>query len=449
MDIGFSVLAFIVAIGVLVTVHEFGHYAVARALGVKVLRFSVGFGKPIWTRRAGRDQTEYVLAALPLGGYVKMLDENEGDVPAEDLHRAFNRQSYKVRSAIVLAGPSLNFLFAIFIYWLLFVSGIPGVRPVIGEVMQDSPANAAGLRAGDEITSVSGRDTPTWEAARMAILKGLIDDQPIELMAQATSGAHVKRVLYPPTGKALPDDGAVLGHLGIVRWRPQALIGAVSSDGAGARAGFRRGDRVLSIDQRTVSSWGELVKMIRENPGKDLTVRVERNAAQVELLLTPVVKSEDGKRIGYIGVAPEMGQFRAMRTEQRFSPLGAIGAAFVKTWDVSALILQMLGKMVIGEASIKNISGPITIAQYAGETASLGLGPFVHFLALVSISLGVLNLLPIPLLDGGHLLYYLIEIVKGGALSERAALVGQQAGLVLLIGLMSLAFYNDLIRVFG
>lgn len=449
-----SVASFIVALGVLITVHEFGHYWVARRLGVKILRFSVGFGKPLWSRRAGADQTEYVVAALPLGGYVKMLDENEGAVAQAERARAFNAKPVASRFAIVAAGPMFNFLFAVFAFWLMFVIGVVGIKPQIGHVTPDSPAARAGLHNGDVIVAVDGKPTPTWDAAVLALLAGALERQQVGVQVRAgRQGAVQERTLDLRAVKVLREKGSLLKNLGIRPWSPQfpAVIGKLEPAGPAARAGFQPGDRILAVDGTPVKDWDAWVKYIQTRPDRWLTVEIERGGKTRVLRLRSVALKTRQGVIGHIGAYGHVPveQLKAMQAELRYSPLAAAQAATQRTWEMSALTLQVLWKMILGQASLDNISGPISIAQYAGYSARIGLAPFLAFLGVVSVSLAVLNLLPIPVLDGGHLMYYLIEFVKGKPVSQRAQLAAQKLGIALLLALMGLAFYNDLMRLFG
>ena len=450
-----SALAFIVAIGVLVTVHEFGHFWVARKLGVKVLRFSIGFGQPLWSRRFGADNTELVLAAIPLGGYVKMLDEREGEVAEAERDRAFNRQPLSTRISVVVAGPLFNFVFAILAYWVMFVSGVPGLRPVVGEVIPASYAEQAGFRTGDEILAVDGRNTPSWETAVLALLDaGLTEDMSFQVQVQDEAGAGRNlQVVLDESGRLL-GKGGLLENFGLKPWRPDypAIIERLVDDSPGERAGMRSGDHVISADDTAIADWGQWVEYVRARPGETIEVEVDRDGTPVRLELTPDAVTEGGESFGRIGAYVRLsatGQHDTMRVVVRYGPLEAIPAALGKTWEMSVLTLRTLWKMVTGKASIENLSGPISIAQYAGQTAVTGLAAFLGFLAIVSVSLGVLNLLPIPILDGGHLLYYLVELVKGSPVSEAVQLFGQRVGIVMLLMLMTLAFYNDLTRLFG
>mgnify|MGYP001545981578 FL=1 len=450
-----STVAFIVAIGVLVTVHEFGHFWVARKLGVKVLRFSVGFGKPLWVRRFGEDDTELVVAAIPLGGYVKMLDEREGEVVEAERHRAFNRQPLSTRISVVAAGPLFNFIFAILVYWIMFVSGVPGIRPVVGEVIASSYAEQAGFRAGDELVDVQDHETRSWEAAVLALLDaGLSDQASFRVGVRDTAGYERDLLVRLDDSSRLLDKGGLLENFGIRPWRPvyPAVIDRLVEGGPAVRAGMLGGDRVVAADGTAIDNWNTWVDYVRNRPGAQITVEVEREGRTHLLELTPDALQDNGETVGRIGAyvrLPDDDQHATMRVVVRYGPLEAFPVALGKTWEMSVLTLRTLWKMITGRASVENLSGPISIAQYAGQSAVIGFAAFLGFLAIVSVSLGVLNLLPIPILDGGHLLYYLVELVKGSPVSESAQLVGQRVGIVILLMLMTLAFYNDLTRLFG
>ena len=454
--IAYSVGAFILAIGVLVTVHEFGHFWVARKCGVKVLRFSVGFGKPLWRRKAGPDQTEYVIAAIPLGGYVKMLDEREGEVAAEDLERSFNRKSVWRRIAIVAAGPAFNFLFAILAYFLIFVVGVSGVKPVVGEVSIPGPAHTAGVQQGDLILAVNGIETMTWERAHFAMLEESVDATEIVLRVQSADYQISDRVIDVSALALLEKDEInLMRDLGLRSWRADGvpIISTVSPDGAAAEAGLQVEDRILSLAGEPITSTRDWIRRLRASPDVTMPLVVLRDGQRVSLEITPRLRTENGESFGFIGVANRIELSEEMRREmtviERFGPLQAVGEAVDKTWRMSWLTLRVLGKLVVGEASLRNLSGPVTIAHYAGVSARIGLEPFLAFLAIISISLGVLNLLPVPMLDGGHLFYYLIEILKGSPVSETTEIVGQKIGIMLLFCLMSLALYNDFLRLAG
>ncbi|MEJ2181725.1 MAG: RIP metalloprotease RseP, partial [Gammaproteobacteria bacterium] len=399
-----SLLAFIFAIGVLIAFHEFGHYWVARRCGVKVLRYSIGFGKPLWLRRHGEDQTEYVIAAIPLGGYVKMLDEREGEVASNELHRAFNRQSVSKRIAIVAAGPIFNFIFAIFAYALMYVIGVPGIKPIIGEVEQQSIAYHANIHPNDEIVSIDGELTPSWGSARMAMLQSALQNDAIAIELKDES-QRTYRVSLPVDGISTENkQSQLLEELGFAPYRPSipAVMGKLSPDGAAERDGFLIGDKILTVDNQQIGGWEDWVKIVRNSPDKKLLVTIDRNGETRQLDLTPAAITTETGVIGRIGALPEPVEYpKELQTVVSHSIGIAIYTGVVKTWQISVLTLQMIGKMIVGEVSVKNLSGPITIATYAGYTASEGLPTFLSFLAIVSISLGVLNLLPIPLLDGG------------------------------------------------
>lgn len=451
IDFLYTLIAFVVAISVLVVVHEFGHYWVARRMGVKVLRFSLGFGKPLWMRRFGRDQTEWVIAAVPLGGYVKMLDEHEGKVAKQDLARAFNRQPTLKRVAIVVAGPLFNFLFAILAYSVLNMVGTEGMRPVVGKVAEGSLAQQAGFRQGDEFIAIDGYKVQSWDQRRLYLYERALDRATVIFTVHTPDGMTQERALDLSSLSAA-DVGAGLleRQIGLFPSLPELepVIGTLDERGAAAQAGLRVGDRVIAIDGHPVKTWQDMVKMISSRPDELLRLRVERQGVAQEFSVTPQPTENAGQRIGRIGVGVRIPALPAdMRVLVRHAPLSALAEGFETTWRMSALTLKMLVKMLKLEVSTKTISGPLTIAQYAGASAQIGLDRFVMFLAVVSISLGVLNLLPIPVLDGGHLLIYLIEGIQGKPLSETALHWGQQIGIALLIALMALAFYNDFMRI--
>jgi regulator of sigma E protease len=460
MSAGFftSVAAFVVAIGVLVTVHEFGHFWVARRLGFKVLRFSLGFGRPL-ARRVSRDadRVEYVLSAIPLGGYVRLLDERDGPVAPAEAHRAFNRRPPVARVAVLAAGPAANFAFAVLAYWLLFMQGIPGLKPVIGDVAPQSLAAGADLRPLDEITRVAGEPTPTRQAAILAILEGVVETGEVELQVRRRDGATRGLRLSVPgqQRRALTEPGTLLRGLGFSFWYPPqpVVVGELSAGFPAAAAGLAAGDRVLEVEGEPVDDYMKFVDVIRGRPGRPTRIAVSRDGRRLEFELVPRAVTEDGKTIGKIGLGAALGgdiDFPAtMKTIERYGPLGAIVPSLRETWDKSALTVRFLWRMVTGDVSTKNISGPINIAQYAGLTASEGFGYYLGFLALVSISLGVLNLLPVPVLDGGQIAFQLVEMARGAPLSLEAQALGQKVGIAMLVALMGVAFYNDLTRLFG
>jgi regulator of sigma E protease len=454
MSMLYSIFAFILALGILVAVHEFGHFWVARRLGVKILRFSIGFGHSVWRRRFGPDQTEFAIAAIPLGGYVKMLDEREGEVPEAESHRAFNRQPLAYRTVIVFAGPLFNFLFAIVVYWLMFVIGVVGLKPIVGEVIPGSAAERAGFRPGDQIVAVDSQPTPTWNAVLQACMERILDTG--EVVMSVRGGGEMERDLRLALSAVSLDDlsrGNLPQKLGVKPYRPRlpAVIGEVMAGGAAARAGLRPGDRILRADGQPIEHWDTWVEYVQARPERLIQVEVLRGGAErVVLDLTPDRIEKEGSAIGRIGasVAAPEGLEQELLAVEQYNPLTAFALAVRKTGDLAWFTLRILGQMLAGHASLQNLSGPISIAQYAGESASIGLVAFLAFLGLISVSLGVVNLLPVPLLDGGHLLYYLIEFISRKPVSETAQMIGQQIGLVILLGLMGLALYNDIMRLF-
>ena len=452
MNIVITLVAFVVALGLLIVVHEFGHYVVARLCNVKVLRFSVGFGAPIWRRTFGRDRTEWVIAAFPLGGYVKMVDEREGRVASEDLPRAFNRQSVYRRFAIVVAGPVANFLLAILFYWILFVHGVPGLKPVLGPVAQNSPAASAGFSSGETIVRIGDEAVATWQDARWVLLQHAVKRERVRIEVRNEKGEIAWRVLDLSAMSAEQLDSDFMRAAGFSYFRPvvKPVIGEVVSGGAAERAGLKAGDDIVAVNGKDIAHWDELVEIVRSSAGKTLKFEVERQGRlQPPIAVTPAGVQENGREIGKIGAAPlvDRSMLAKLAVEVRYGPLESVARALHKTWDTSLFTLKMLGKMIVGEVSLKNLSGPITIADYAGQTAQTGWVAYVLFLALISISLGVLNLLPVPLLDGGHLMYYVVEIIKGSPVSERAIEIGQHVGVALLFTLMAFALYNDINRL--
>lgn len=446
-----SLIGFIVAIGVLVTIHEFGHFWVARRVGVKVLRFSVGFGRPLLLRRFGTDQTEFVIAALPLGGYVRMLDEREGDVPAHDVERAFNRQSLGGRVAIVLAGPAANFLFAIVAYAVVGMIGIPGVVPVVAAPAAGSIAEAAQFAEGDRIVAVDERRVKHWQDANIALLDAAVAGRVAEVRVLDRGNVEQIRRLDMSDRRRVLAEGSFIDNLGLQPGMPPIppVVGEVIRDGAAARADLRAGDRIERVAGRSLSTWSEWVAVVRDAPERELMVDIERDGQRLTLAVTPDAVPSAGETIGQIGARVEVDPewARQWRVVERMAPWTAVAYGVQQTFEVTSLTLRVLARMLTGEASARNISGPVTIADYAGTSVLLGVATFVGFLALISVSLGIVNLLPIPTLDGGHLLFYLIEWMRGSAVSERVQLVGQQIGLAIIAGLMVLALYNDIWRL--
>ncbi|MEE8425719.1 MAG: RIP metalloprotease RseP [Woeseiaceae bacterium] len=444
-----NLLAFVVAISILVAVHEFGHYIVGRWVGMKVLRFSIGFGKPVWTKIAGPDRTEYCISAIPLGGYVRFLDSRDGPIPQEDEGRAFNHRPIHSRIVVLLAGPLFNFLFAIVAYWVLFIQGVPTIQPAVGEVEPGSYAAEAGLVYGDRITAVGGKATEGWEATLLAMLDYMIADGRIPLTLENASGSsRLATIIVGDDRKRLTEPGLIFDGLGFKPWQPSAVIGELVEDGAAEGAGLRVGDRITAIDDDPVVSYADLVSAVSNRGHARVTVKFERDGRSRAVDLVIGVQERDGKQRGLLGVrAPsDIGDFYYLR---KYGVAESMVEAVGRTWTSTLFTVRMLARMVTGEVSIKNISGPISIAQFAGESAQRGISYFLAFLAIVSISLGVLNLLPVPVLDGGQIVYQAIEALKGSPLSERSQMIGQQFGIFALLLLMSFAFYNDLARNFG
>jgi regulator of sigma E protease len=447
----FTVAAFVVALGVLITFHELGHYFVARVAGVRVLRFSIGFGQPLWMKTLGRDRTEWVLGAIPLGGYVKMLDEREGDVARDELHRTFNGKSVWRRFAIVIAGPVANFILAIVLYSAVFMIGVQELKPVIAEPPPQTAAARAELPKNATIVKINDEAVASWQDVRWRLLQLALAKSPARLEF-VNSKSEISWHQLDLSGLREEDlDGDILRRLGLVLYRPEVapVIASLSPDGVAERGGMMPGDRILSINGRPVELWDQVVSKIRQSPDTPLELLLERNGQRVTLTLRPEAVDERGTSIGRIGAVPRIDPevMRNLITEVRYGPLESVPKAIEKTWDTSLFSAKMLAKMFTGGISWHNISGPVTIADYAGQSARLGLAPYLNFLALISISLGILNLLPVPLLDGGNLMYYVLEILRGRPVSERALEIGQQVGLFLLLTLMAFAFYNDISRL--
>lgn len=448
-SIALKIIFFIIAVGVLVSIHEFGHFWVARRLGVKVLRFSVGFGKPLY-QRLGKDGVEYVVAAIPLGGYVKMLDEREGDVSPEEAKLAFNRQSLPVRSAIVAAGPIFNFIFAIVAFWLVLILGEVGLRPIVGEVTSGSPAATAGFTRGDEIMAMNGKETTTWTSVMYEMASASVTDEPLLFQVKGTDlDLHTRQVPAGVLGDPAETED-LLAVLGITPEKPllPAVIGELVPGQPAELAGLQAGDEILSVDGEHLEDWFAWVEYVKARPGVEMQVAYLRDGAELSTQLKPAVVVQDNKMIGRIGAKVSVPEDFAKdyRVEYKLSPLMAVPVAFQRTWEFSVLTLKVIGRMITGDVSVKNLSGPISIADIAGRSASVGFVSFVKFLAIVSISLGVLNLLPIPVLDGGHLFFFLLEAIKGSPLSERFIEQGQRIGMTIMMLLIGIALFVDVSR---
>jgi regulator of sigma E protease len=443
--------AFVLALGLLVIVHELGHYMAARACGVKVLRFAIGFGRVIWSRRVGQDQTEWAVALLPLGGYVKMLDEREGEVAASELPRAFNRQTVGRRAFIVAAGPVANLLLAILVYWLVFMAGVTELKPRLGVPPQHTPAAEAGIAVGVTVRAVNGKAIVSWQDLRWEVMRQGMERSPLVLDAVTAQGNLVTYRVDNLRFSLAETEKDPLTPLGLVLLRPvlPAVIGQVMPGSAAALAGLKPGDRVLQIDDKKIHEWADVTAAIRAATGKPLMMQIDRTGQVLNVTAVPQMSGEGAARASRLGVAvrEDVTAIGQMTTFVRYGVLESFTRAAMKTWDTAAMSLRMMGRMVTGDLSWKNLSGPVTIADYAGQTARMGLSYYLGFIALISISLGVLNLLPIPVLDGGHLMYYLAEFIKGEPLPERVLEVAQRVGFALLALLMIFAFYNDLNRL--
>ncbi len=453
MDLLHTLFYFAIAIGVLVSFHEFGHFWVARKAGVKVLRFSVGFGKVLWSYQKNPETTEYVLSAIPLGGYVKMVDEREGEVKKEDLPFAFNRQSLSARTAIVAAGPLFNLMLAVVLFWSVLVIGETGVKPILGAVEQGTLAATAGFVEGDQIISVNDKLTPTWSEALGVIFASALDgDREINVTVKNLDDQPYVRLLKIAESDTQNPD-ILYEHLGFKPWSPKLkpIIGKVLPDSAALAAGLRPGDLIVSADGTAIDEWMQWVVTVKNHPGVAINLVIERDGVQLPLTITPKSVQSGQKTEGKIGASVLVPEelIKSVSIEYSLSPLAAIPVALETTSYYAVTTLRMMGRMLIGKASVKNLSGPISIAEYAGQSADMGLAPFLKFMALVSVSLGVLNLLPIPVLDGGHLLFYALEAIKGRPVSEKIQVFFQQIGIALLVSLMALAMVLDVQRLFN
>ncbi|MEJ2128019.1 MAG: RIP metalloprotease RseP [Woeseiaceae bacterium] len=436
-----NLLAFVVAISVLVAVHEYGHYIVGRWTGMKVLRFSIGFGRPIWTWVRGKDKTEYCIAAVPLGGYVRFLDGREGPVAPEDEGRAFNHRPIPARIAVLLAGPAFNFLFAIAAFWILSMDGVPALRPAVGEVAPQSFAAEAGLEKGDRIIAVGGTETDNWQQTLMAMFDNMVAEGRVPMMLEDMRGHRREAVIVVGEESArLTEPGTLFEGIGFQPGSPPVILHDPVAGEAAEAAGLRRGDRIVSLDREPILGFGDLINAVVDRPGDRVEIGIIRDGRLQRV--STVIGSRDTETgvSGFLGV-------RAMLDE--LGPIEAVPNAIQNTWSQTMFTLRMLGRMVTGDVSFKNISGPINIAQFAGDSAERGFRTFLGFLAMISISLGVLNLLPVPVLDGGQIVFQTIEGIKGSPLSERSQILGQQFGILALILLMSFAFYNDIARILG
>lgn len=438
---------FIIAISVLVAVHEYGHYIVGRWCGMKVLKFSIGFGRPLIAWRRGPDNTEYSISSIPLGGYVKFLDEREGPIDDVDRGRAFTDRPIPQRIAVLLAGPAFNFVFAVVAYFALFVYGVPTVKPQIGDIAADSYAAEAGLEYGDRILEVDGRAVADWEGALVGILESMVDDGRIDLRVEGDDGRQRNAIIEVGDDRTrLTEPGLLFDGLGFSPWQPPAVVGSLVEGGAAQGSGLREGDRITAIDGESVASFSDLSRIVGERPGKTVSVEFVRGSRSEEAVVTLSAVQREGQARGQLGIQLSEADSDYWYLRQYGAP-SAVTEAVQQTWASTKFTVNMFVRMLTGEVSVKNISGPINIAQYAGTSASAGLDQFLRFLALVSISLGVINLMPIPILDGGQIVYQSIEWIKGSPLSIRSQVVGQQVGILALLLLMSFAFYNDIARI--
>jgi len=461
MNILISIPAFIVAILILVTIHEFGHYWVARKMGVKVLRFSVGFGKPLWSRVAGKDQTEYVLAAIPLGGYVKMLDEREAPVEAHEQHRAFNRQSVWKRIAIVVAGPVFNFLLAIILYSIVFILGTNAMQPIIGEISPNSPAATAQIPTEAKVLAINNKAVHSWDETRMAFLNAYLqNNQSIVLNIESSDHDVQDYNLDLSDIPLLKTSTDFMNKVGIFAWRPPQIIhiAQVLPDSAALAGGLQKNDVLLRVDDQPVRYARKFIEYIQQHGNQKISLVVVREGQEIRLTIPLTEKNLQDQVVGSLGaqlsskVADNLSESDQQRLDHLFFVYQRnVAQSFVlgmeKTWQMSVLTLKMMGRLVIGEASLKNISGPVTIAEFAGKTALAGITVYLGFLAIISVSLGVLNLLPIPMLDGGHLLYYIIELLTGKPVPDAVQEVGFRIGIALVGSMMVLALYNDIVRL--
>lgn len=454
MNIFITIIAFFGTIGLLVAVHEFGHYWVARKLGVKVLRFSIGFGKVIWAKKGkDDDEVEYALSLIPLGGYVKMLDEREGDVDLSERHRAFNVQPVWKRFLIVLAGPMFNFIFAVFAFAVTYMVGIESMRPYLDAPTVSTPAAVSGIVAGDKVIAVNSNPIETVSQLRLTLLNQYMNDDKVILHVEQENGARAERVLDLTGAALLEDESDYLGKIGLNLERTENIPVVVKalSGSAAVEAGLKPDDQIQVLNGEQIKSTRTFVEYISSHPGEEVELGILRDGQLIDVNVTPKPSEREGKTVGAIGIQLAYLEIGSSKDKLRFlrkaSVLEAVKLGAIETWDMSVMTLKVMGRLVTGQASIKNISGPLTIANYAGKSAVIGFSVFVSFLAIISLSLGVLNLLPVPMLDGGHLMYYLIEIVKGSPVSEKFEAMGMRVGMAMVGVLMVLAIYNDITRL--
>lgn len=452
MDFLHTFFYFVITIGVLVSFHEFGHFWTARKVGVKVLRFSVGFGKVLWSYQKKSDTTEYVLSAIPLGGYVKMVDEREGEVKEDDFPFAFNRQPLWARMAIVVAGPVFNLVLAVFLFWCVLVAGETGIKPILGKVEQGTLAASAGFKEDEEIISVDDKSTPTWTEAMAVIFTSALDgNKDIKVTVKDLNDEQSNRVLKL-SGSDIQSSEILYKNLGFKPWSPtlKPVIGNVLPESSALRAGLLKGDLILSADNIVIKDWLQLVDIVKSHPNVTISLKIERDGVELPINIIPKSVQINQKLEGKIGASVSVPEdlIKSVSVKYSLSPLQAIPVSLETTWYYSVTTIKMMGKMLIGKTSVDNLSGPISIAQYAGQSASMGLVAFMKFMALLSVSLGILNLLPIPVLDGGHLLFFIIEGIKGSPVSEKIQSFFQQVGMLFLMGLMALAMVLDVQRLF-
>ncbi|MCR9848205.1 sigma E protease regulator RseP [Vibrio antiquarius] len=446
-----NLISFIVALGILVAVHEFGHFWVARRCGVKVEKFSIGFGKSIWSK-VGKDGTEYSISMIPLGGYVKMVDSRVDEVPEHEKHLAFDKKPLWKRTSIVAAGPIFNFLFALFAYWLVFLIGIPAVKPVIGEVTPNSIVAEAGIESGMELKSISGIKTPDWESVNMGLISHIGDDlMTVTLTSANEVGSEVTKTLDLREWEFDPETQSAMQSLGFAPYTPEVyrVIEQVSQGGAAEKAGVLPGDEIVAIAEQRVTEWKQVVEAVRSNPDTPIELTVLRQGYEQTLTLTPGSRELANKEVvGFAGIAPKVAEWpESYRFDLQFGVFESVGKAVDKTGQVIGLTISMLKKLIVGDVGLNNLSGPISIAKGAGATADYGLVYFLGFLALISVNLGIINLVPLPMLDGGHLLFFAIEAVIRRPVPERVQEMGFRIGGAIIFSLMALALFNDFTRL--